>query len=258
MPRAGRAAGRGAARGADGRHRRRLHGGAARGPRTRHRRRRALPDATPSPDSRRLRRARAQTLPNEQRSNACNLQRQSGGRRRARSTGRTSCSRPAATTTTAATGTFKPRQRSSASPSGRPGTSCQTGTACNEPGGYGPAGDAGNLGCNAIKVTETTSVQPLFMQILGFGGRTSPRLRHRRHRGGPHTPRRGDDRRLDRIDAETADTCWWYRRMFESVTLAGRLAGPAQVDSPLASPCQPRSAVATSATGTNPASRSTR
>ena len=50
------------------------------------------------------------------------------------------------------------------------GTSCRTGTACNAAGGYAPGGSSTNLGCNAIKVTETTTVTPLFMRVLGFGG----------------------------------------------------------------------------------------
>ena len=47
------------------------------------------------------------------------------------------------------------------------GTPCETGSAC--PGQYGPAGTATNTGCNAIQVTEQTSVDPFFMSVLGFG-----------------------------------------------------------------------------------------
>ena len=51
------------------------------------------------------------------------------------------------------------------------GTGCQTGTGC--PSYYPPAGKANtNLGCNAIKVTEQTSVAPFFMGVLGFGSQT--------------------------------------------------------------------------------------
>ena len=50
------------------------------------------------------------------------------------------------------------------------GTPCQTGTAC--PTHYLPAGTTTNLGCNAIKVTEQTSVTPFFMGALGFGSQT--------------------------------------------------------------------------------------
>ena len=50
------------------------------------------------------------------------------------------------------------------------GTPCQTGAAC--PTQYGPAGNSSNLGCNAIQVTEQTSVTPFFMGVLGFGSQT--------------------------------------------------------------------------------------
>ena len=52
------------------------------------------------------------------------------------------------------------------------GTSCQTGTACNSSADYPPSGSTSNLGCNAIKVTEQTTVTPFFMGVLGFGGQT--------------------------------------------------------------------------------------
>jgi Putative Flp pilus-assembly TadE/G-like len=48
------------------------------------------------------------------------------------------------------------------------GTSCVTGSGC--PGASYPP--SGRPGCNAIKVTETTSVEPYVMGVLGFGART--------------------------------------------------------------------------------------
>ena len=50
------------------------------------------------------------------------------------------------------------------------GATCQTGPACANAGGYAPAGSPQNPGCNAIKVTEQTTVTPFFMQIFGIGG----------------------------------------------------------------------------------------
>ena len=83
------------------------------------------------------------------------------------------------------------------------GTTCQTGTACNDPAGYSPAGDGDNLGCNAIKVTEQTTVKPFFMQILGFGGQNVTATSTAGIAGGtPHPARRGDDRRHDRVHAD--------------------------------------------------------
>ena len=48
------------------------------------------------------------------------------------------------------------------------GTQCRMGDAC--PDSYQPAGGDTNLGCNAIKVREETTVKPFFMGAFGFGG----------------------------------------------------------------------------------------
>ena len=48
------------------------------------------------------------------------------------------------------------------------GTQCRMGDACPE--SYQPAGGESNLGCNAIKVREETTVTPFFMGAFGFGG----------------------------------------------------------------------------------------
>ena len=48
------------------------------------------------------------------------------------------------------------------------GTQCRMGDAC--PDSYQPAGSQTNLGCNAIKVREETTVKPFFMGAFGFGG----------------------------------------------------------------------------------------
>ncbi len=87
------------------------------------------------------------------------------------------------------------------------GTTCQTGTACNDPAGYSPAGDGDNLGCNAIKVTEQTTVKPFFMQILGFGGQNVTATSTAGIAGG--TPHPLDVEMIDDTTAsmQTADTC---------------------------------------------------
>ena len=87
------------------------------------------------------------------------------------------------------------------------GTTCQTGTACNDPAGYGPAGDGDNLGCNAIKVTEQTTVKPFFMQILGFGGQNVTATSTAGIAGG--TPHPLDVEMIDDTTASmrTDDTC---------------------------------------------------
>ena len=51
------------------------------------------------------------------------------------------------------------------------GTACKTGTAC--PGQYLPEGPPNSIyGCNAIAVTQKTTVTPFFMSLFGFGDTT--------------------------------------------------------------------------------------
>jgi hypothetical protein len=85
------------------------------------------------------------------------------------------------------------------------GTACQTGTAC--PGQYNPAGTTSNLGCNAIKVTEQTTVTPFFMGVLGFGSQTVTASATAGLSGG--TPEPLDVEMIDDTTASMgdADTC---------------------------------------------------
>jgi Flp pilus assembly protein TadG len=50
------------------------------------------------------------------------------------------------------------------------GSSCATGTGCTS--ALSPAGNSSNLGCNAIKVTQSTTVNTFLLGLLGIGSRT--------------------------------------------------------------------------------------